>query len=373
MSLIQCPECGSKISDKATACPHCGFQSNDPTRPISEQDKYEVVPRFEYDIEEWNPNRDKLSVISYEDNKSLFEFFGNWKRIQAKLPALAEVIQSMADKEHIMAAKMDGYVKKLIDEGTYRFVYDKNGEILPTIRGAQGFVKQVRLEEMDLAPNISDSLNHLSTHVVMASILDKIEGVEDAIKDIHVELQNDRIALAESARDKLKQAYLITDTRLRETALLEVVNSSTEAKRILMRNFAQNMKVITDESNKSDIEVLFKNNNKLINSKVQDAFQDLVFITNAVQTECEGYAGLGEYEPCKECLLEFKAFIEDNKLDQRDTLLLLNENASQKRIDIVDEFGDIADRINNFDLSSNKIESNIKGLLNVKEEAESDE
>ena len=62
MSLILCPECGTKISDRATKCPHCGFQSADAERPISEQDKYEIVPIFEYDIEEWKPNRGDLSV-----------------------------------------------------------------------------------------------------------------------------------------------------------------------------------------------------------------------------------------------------------------------------------------------------------------------
>ena len=25
MALIECPECGKKISDKATTCPNCGF------------------------------------------------------------------------------------------------------------------------------------------------------------------------------------------------------------------------------------------------------------------------------------------------------------------------------------------------------------
>ena len=94
MSLIQCPECGIKISDKATRCPHCGFESADSSRPISEQDKYEIVPIFEYEIEEWNPNRGDLSVISYEDNKNLIEYFGDWKNIQAKLPDIARVIKS---------------------------------------------------------------------------------------------------------------------------------------------------------------------------------------------------------------------------------------------------------------------------------------
>lgn len=364
MSLILCPECGTKISDKATECPHCGFQSADPTRPISEQDKYEIVPIFEYDIEEWIPNRGDLSVISYEDNKSLIEYFGDWETIKNKLPAIAEVIGSLAKKDHIMIAKMDGYVKDLIDKGVYRFTIDKNGEILPTIRDADGFVKQVRLEDMALTPNLTQSLNNLSTHAVMARILDEIEYVGDAIREIHIELQNDRLAMAESSRDKLKQARMIQDAKLREIALLGVVNSATDAKRILMRNFKQNMHHIVEHSQKSDLQlILSPKSEKDVSPKAIDAFQSLVYITNAVQTECEGYAMLGEYEPCRECLSEFKSFIEENKLNQRDTLLLLNENSAQKKIEIVDEFTDIAGRISAFDTVTGQIENQMRGLL----------
>ena len=365
MSLILCPECGTKISDKATECPHCGFQSADPTRPISEQDKYEIVPIFEYDIEEWKPNRGDLSVISYEDNKSLIEYFGDWETIKNKLPAIAEVIGSLAKKDHIMIAKMDGYVKDLIDKGVYRFTIDKNGEILPTIRDADGFVKQVRLEDMALTPNLTQSLNNLSTHAVMAQILDEIEYVGDAIREIHIELQNDRLAMAESSRDKLKQARMIQDAKLREIALLSVVNSATDAKRILMRNFTQNMHHIVEHSQKSDLQLIMSpKSERDVSPKAIDAFQSLVYITNAVQTECEGFAMLGEYEPCRECLTEFKLFIEENKLDQRDTLLLLNENSAQKKIEIVDEFTDIAGRISAFDTVTGQIENRMRGLLN---------
>ncbi len=39
MALIQCPECGREISDRAKSCPHCGF-------PVEELEKQEkVVPR----------------------------------------------------------------------------------------------------------------------------------------------------------------------------------------------------------------------------------------------------------------------------------------------------------------------------------------
>ena len=51
-----------------------------------------MVPIFEYDIEEWQPNRGELSIISYEDN----QYFGKWENIKVKLPAIAEVIGAIA-------------------------------------------------------------------------------------------------------------------------------------------------------------------------------------------------------------------------------------------------------------------------------------
>ncbi len=40
MALIKCPECGSKISDKATACPSCGY----PIKNKSEKSNIKLVP-----------------------------------------------------------------------------------------------------------------------------------------------------------------------------------------------------------------------------------------------------------------------------------------------------------------------------------------
>lgn len=369
MSLIQCPECGTKISDKATSCPHCGFQSNDPTMAISRQDQYEIVPVFDYDIDGWNPNRGDLSVISYNDNRQLIQYFGNWEFIQAKLPAIAQVIKNMAESEHILVADIDPYVKNLIKKGIYRFTIDKKGNILPTIRDAEHIVKQVRLREMVYAPNnLLQSLNNLSVHAVMAQILDEIEYIGDAIQGIHIELQNDRIALAESAKDKLMQARQIQDSRLRSQAILGVISSATDAKRTLMRSFSQNLLYIKDYSNKSNFEqIVDPKGHKNVPVKTQDAMQELALITNVVQIECEGYSLLGEYDACKTCLDEFSGFIEENRLNNRDTLLLLNENASQKKVELVNRFNDIAQRITSFE-PDKLIEEGVSQLLKAPEE-----
>lgn len=102
---------------------------------------------------------------------------------------------------------------------------------------------------MTFSPNLTQALNNLSVHATMAQILDEIEFIGDAIRGIHIELQNDRLAMADSARDKLFQARRIQDSKLRETALLAVIGAATDAKRALMRNFAQNLLYIRQHSN----------------------------------------------------------------------------------------------------------------------------
>lgn len=59
---------------------------------------------------------------------------------------------------------------------------------------------------------------------------------------------------------------------------------------------------------------------------------------------------MGEYEAAKRCLLEFENFIEDNRLSDRNTLLLLNEGLSSedKSKELVDEFSKIATGIKSF-------------------------
>ena len=134
--------------------------------------------------------------------------------------------------------------------------------------------------------------------------------------------------------------------------MLNVVNSATDAKRVLMRNFTENLRFIAENSEKNDVKLLLEGKKgRDIPQKAADAFQALVSITNSVQIECQGYALLGEYEASKASLLQFRDFITDNKLNERDTLILLNENTPMKKMPVVNEFMQIAENIKRFDAS----------------------
>ena len=39
MALIRCPECNREISDKAAACPGCGYPLQDHTEEVSEKER----------------------------------------------------------------------------------------------------------------------------------------------------------------------------------------------------------------------------------------------------------------------------------------------------------------------------------------------
>ena len=47
MALIQCPECGRQVSDKARKCPHCGcpLEELEKKEPVKEKKKSEVLEK----------------------------------------------------------------------------------------------------------------------------------------------------------------------------------------------------------------------------------------------------------------------------------------------------------------------------------------
>ena len=349
MSMVLCPECGSKISERARVCPHCGYSCEDPSLAISLQETYEAIPVFECSFLEAGRGNEVSGFLPIEENRTLFQLYGKWEGVQKSLPAIAAVIMEMAKGEKVLMAEIDPYIKKMIEKGIYRFSIDKNGRILPTIQGENGIVKQVRLRETSLPQNLGGSLVNLQMQASLAEILEEIHCLKDAIRGIHIELQDDRISMAESAKDKFSSALRIQDARLREVALLNVTQAATDAKRALMRSFSKTLEYVLANSHKDKFQLLLEwKDGREISDKATEAFESLIAITNAVLVECRGYALLGEFEPVKESLKQFRNFIQTNGLDNRDTLLKLNESTSEHCMPMVEDFSRVTGRIAEF-------------------------
>ncbi len=333
MALVRCPECGTRISDKAKVCSYCGYESRDSLIPISRQDIFRPAPQIVSCGEKW-----EIIPISDEDNGIILNFLSKHENLKIVAPGLAETITSMATKNKILIADINSFTQSLIDKGELIFQLDKEGNILPTLKNAdtKKISELIRLREVATNPALSSSINNLSNQVAMAQIMDELMFIEEKMANIQKELQEDRFAMADSAWDKMLQARCIDDCRLKAIAIQNAINSATDAKRVLMRNFTVSLEASINSKKPKDSEI-----------KAQDAAKDLVSLTNCVHIECDGYAFLGENKASLECLKEFIDFIKTNRLDDRNTLLRLNENLpTQSKVPALsDDFRGIVKRI----------------------------
>lgn len=270
----------------------------------------------------------ELVDLAPADRKKLGRLLGSWDRLVVALPALAEAIRAMAanETETRWVADLPAYYCKLLDKGKLA-LKEGEGGLLPVLYDENGhFAKQVRLKEVSSNPELLHSLQHLETQAAIAMVAAQIEHTGEMIESLSKDLQNDRLAIADSAWDKLRQAHMIPEGRARDEYIRVVLSTATDAKRTLMRNFVERQRVI--EGNDSGIFAIAKNvvtgNADLAEKAASDAMQDLVAIANMVQVECQGHILLNQVDAAQECLLEFAEFVEDRRLNDENTLLDLN-------------------------------------------------
>ena len=310
MALIQCPECGSRISEKARTCPVCGYVSHDALVPISEQETYISIPYAPSVDDRWD-----IVPLSQEDNSRIAKFLSKHDNLRVVAPSLAYAIEALFSSKPQLVADINEYTLSLIKSGKLTYAFDKNGGILPQLKNAdtKKISELIRLKEVSSNPMLGNAVNNLSNQAALAQILDELELIEEKIANIQKELQEDRLAMADSAWDKVLQARCISDYRLRTVAIQNAIDSATDAKRILMRQFTVSFNAALQSGKSKEME-----------RNAQNAAKDLVALTNCVRIECDGYVFIGEYNASKECLSAFLRFIKENKLDDCDTLLKLN-------------------------------------------------
>lgn len=315
MAMIMCPDCGTSISDKALTCPYCGYAGNDPATPIADQSiGYEVVPRIKMSIERWDPKSRSLteetSEMPIQARRAVARWLGSlkdWESLQVVAPALVGFVKEfLGDDKVRMVADLPAEIMRMVKEGRLRFRPDSEGRIMPFVYDDKGIYKQVRLNMETVPPDVTNAMRQLETQAALSMVLAEVRSLRDQLEGIRIGLQNDRLALAEGAWDKLMQAREVEDSRLRDALIMQALSSATDAKRTLMRNFTQNANYLIEQSdidlNRNPLALVRRlgeslNGNERIHQAAADAFDDLVQITNVVRVEGEGYSMLARNVP----------------------------------------------------------------------------
>lgn len=313
---VQCPACGTYVAETATMCPYCGFRGDDPSRPIYKQGEYRPVPIVPCEIVMDDDRRGEI-WLSDEDSKNLFRHLTNWKWLSTMLPALAETLESMFGGTVHLEAKLPEHIMRMIEEDKLHFATDKNGEILAEVFDERNKIfKQVRLEKVVRNDTLLPAMQHLETQAALCLVMGKIDEVGRAVQQLGEEMQQDRLARVDAAFDMFQQACRIESSRERNEYVREALNEATRAKALLVRNFAQQQRLVKQSSKKSDAALR--------------AMQDYVAIVNAVNVQMQTHMALGQQDVAAYCLQDLNKFIKNYDLDKRDTMLNLVGSVKSK-------------------------------------------
>ena len=322
---VQCPACGTFVAETATMCPYCGFRGDDPNWPIYKQGEYRPVPVVPCEIVV-DDGRSCEIRLSDEDNKNLFRHLADWNWLSTMLPALAETLESIFGGTVHLEAKLPEHIMHMIEEGKLHFATDKNGEILAEVFDERNKIfKQVRLEKVVRNDALLPAMQHLETQAALCLVMGKIDEVGRAVQQLGEELQQDRLARVDAALDMFQQACRIESSRERNEYVREALNEATRAKALLVRNFAQQQRLMEQGGKKSDAALR--------------AMQDYVAIVNAVNVQMQTHMALEQQDAAAYCLQDLNKFIKNYDLDKRDTMLnLVGSVKSKNRGDNPEKF-----------------------------------
>lgn len=327
MSMIQCPECKSRISEVAVVCPRCGFSADDPRLPISRQICVQRVPTFKLEVKDGDFFENiLLQEIPIEEHSQMAKTFGDMTWLGLHVPAIMESIANLARQENKLVADLNPFISRMIARGEYRLNVDSANQILPTIVNSSGrIVKQVRLKPED--GDMMGLCSSIGTHLAMAQLMESVEEVRAAVLDIHAEIQQDRLSAYEAAKDLFLRALEIEDLSMRESILCAAIQTASEAKCALMRNASLNLRLVRNAAQKSNLQMMLDTRGQRdISTKAADAINDLVYATASCQIECFSFISMHEKAAAAGCLTDFTTFLTENRFDNHDTLVMLNEN-----------------------------------------------
>ena len=353
MALILCPECGCKISDKASSCPHCGFCAADEHGlvPIS---SLPPAPRaVAIEIPDAEIFDDGTNLVSRGMREKLAQFIENAEEMARQAPAIYNATQKiMAKRGTIWAADFSAAAEKLMESGELVLSVEKEtGEFLPQLRSVKNgrIFEKARLHQEVLPNDVAESLATVRLQMSMAEMMGKIESVAADVEALRLETRGDRIAAARSVWLRLQSAAQIEDARMREMQILRIADAAIEQRSIMQENFRIERRLALSKKGKADER----------GRAAKDAITDLTVITLMAKCEYAAYSLLDEPVAAKASIRQFGEFIAANKLDNIDVLRELNSISNVKCEPTTKNFHSIAKNATHFVLTEGKTTSQV--------------
>ncbi|WP_181574811.1 MULTISPECIES: hypothetical protein [unclassified Actinomyces] len=175
-------------------------------------------------------------------NEDYRVLFGDASQVLAILPELGDVVASFVP-ESTVVANIPSFLQKLIDSGELTFQVDRSGDALAHLVDRSGRMRHVlRLDTRHLTPKLSQAWSNLRASAVQLEVVTGLRGIEDDVAAVRTGLQDDRLALVDSAWSLIDQAHAVSDSERRKDLLDIALSKADEAREMLARSIDSDLK-----------------------------------------------------------------------------------------------------------------------------------
>ena len=324
-----CSLCHSEIPENSKVCPNCKGDSGTSLETIAcASDADRLV----------GSDEDAYWELARHD-EAYRTLFGDAKHILDFLPELGDIVNSVFP-ETAMVADIPSFLQKKIDEGDLAFQVDRYGNDIAHLVDRSGRVRHaLRLDKKRLTPETSQAWDNLRTRAVQAEVIRVLYDIRHSIVEIGAGLQDDRLALVDSAWSLIKQARAVLDVEYRKDLLHQALDKAVEGRSRLNRFIDHDLEELAKQQDRGGILFLVDDMMNVTLSQISlteknaDRAERIVRAVAAEERATRAIAMVhmlrGEFDAAKTALLQFEDMLRNQRLDSSAGITALSSFARE--------------------------------------------
>ena len=236
------------------------------------------------------------------------EVLQNKETTLATIPGAINALKALFPDVQLIADLSPEDLRK-IQEGVLEFVKGQDGKgVLAALRDpkTKQIIKQVRLKEANLSPDMMSSLTLLAIQTQLSKISQQIGQLCEQVEEVRQGLQNDRLAEALACVDQWQKCMLFEKPSRREQLLVDIIRDIDKARNKLKKSHDLTLAKILKVKPRS----LFSHGSvKELDKWQSELYEGFIIITVLSQIQVMAYQQLGELRPIDESLRWYNDFL----------------------------------------------------------------
>ena len=242
--------------------------------------------------------------------------FSRLEQMMYTAPAFVNLVKANIPKQALQAVLTEEQEAK-IASGALKLMTRQDGSLMAYLvdPNTQKIVSTIYLQNVDLAPALSQAAASFAAQMQMAQIAEEIQKVQIAIEEVRQGQEDDRLATAYSCQQKLLQAFLIKNSKLRTMVLLRIASDAEDSRNLLMLSQKSNVAFIKNQPESLIGKMLSGATPEKIDARINEIRDGLSAINMVSLVEAMAYQEMGESAAARQSLNYYAAYIQTTYLD----------------------------------------------------------